>query len=447
MEKLLGVYESFLSSLNLDVDQQGLISMKLGDERIPAECDDRRLILPTRDNLRHGLPEGTIAFHPLSESISRGQSKVLKKTRMLVNLRLSTVLSVLLTELMDIAADPSRHEKVAPSHKKFLKLVPDVDAKTVKALTSVLDATSPTGTNRLVNVYLKRGGELRGQHYKRTARVSFPITEQFENEEPVIFGVKMRKKDKRAIEQLFYWIVPGADDITEYSRGSNAAVAPYFDALLEAYREVAWHLNKVTKKFKKHLDDADELYINLDWVDDVEDLEQYRSVIPVLEGNDGETDITDHQDESAIPDKAAAPAPIGGELKKDPRAERSPGGLPKLGKPLGERTYGSGTARPSLARPNALETAGSDEGEDEDWQTFVARRNTPRPPQFGAAPAARPGPSFAGGGYSPPAQAGYPPQGGMAPQQPAPTFRAVGESAPAGHRGGGGRPHGGVSSV
>lgn len=286
---LVPLYKAIIEAIGLKTNEHGYIFMELGDQLIPCTVNaERHLVLPTQAILREGVGEDRMAFHPIAESVVRGESAVLKKLRVLVNFRLGMVISELLEQLMAIAVNKDYHHKLTPTQAEFLALLPEADAGVYKALDKVLDSTSATGANKLISVYLKRGGKLKSESYKRLAVVGFPLADELEKEERDIFGVKMRVKDKASIKALFEYLLPNANLIEEYSAGSNSHTAPYFDSLMHAFIKVARRLNGVVHKFRKHLPNADLLKSNLDFETELQDLSKYRDLIPVLEGNDGE---------------------------------------------------------------------------------------------------------------------------------------------------------------
>lgn len=283
-------YKAILESVGLQIDENGNTSMMLGEQAFPCTVNEKRLVLPLPELLRSGAGwDQRVAFHPLSENVVRaGESPVLKKFRALANHRLTEVISTLMTELMEIAADPSRHAQLTPRQSEFLSHVKDADAKTLKGLIKVLESVSTTGPRRIVSTYLKKGGKLRGQSYSRVAVVSFPIVEEIDLEAKTIFNVTLdRKKDVQTIVALFNYIIPNAHDLEEYSYGSNSRVAPYFHALCHAYINVAKRLNTVTRRFRKHLDNPDGMLINLDWEDQLDEMDKFRDLIPSQPGNNG----------------------------------------------------------------------------------------------------------------------------------------------------------------
>ena len=227
---LVDLYKAILVSMGCVIEDE-MVSFSAPDGNIPITIDNKRLVIPTTDVLRASRWNEWIAFHPICESVVRGESPVLKRTRVIANLRLNTVLTILLQELLGIAADVSRHSQLSPGQLAMLSEIPDASQKTVDALDKVLDAVSSEGSKTLVSIYLKRGGVIDKQKYRRSAIVTFPILEELESETSEVYGVKMSKKDKATLRALFNWIIPKAavgETSMEYSYGSSSDVAPYF---------------------------------------------------------------------------------------------------------------------------------------------------------------------------------------------------------------------------
>lgn len=303
MKQLTDLYQAILISLGLQINEQGVVELMEGDTPRPVTVSGRKLILPTTEVLRSYNPEYHIAFHPLSESVVRGQSPVIKKLRQIAMFRVQASLQLLLEELMKVAADPSKHSKLPPAAVEMLRAVPDADAKTAEVIEDVLGKVNGE-EYKLVNFYLRQGGMVGGQVVQRATIVTFPFMKEFENAEHQMFGVKMRKKDRVAIQALFNWVLPNAHDTDTYSFGSNSATAPYFHALIHAYIKMAERINEVAKHFKKLL--PPEIHIPLEFAKDVHDLTPYRDLLPALSGNDG--DVTNEPAKATI-QPPPAPAP------------------------------------------------------------------------------------------------------------------------------------------
>lgn len=291
---LSALYEQLLTAVGLDVDTEGKVSVTSSTgQTVPMRVAGRNMFVPTETALRTftepQVKNHYIAFHPLSESILRTQSPVIKWFRQVTTNRLAAVIAELLTDIIEIAADHSRHAGVHPKATEFLGCLTDADTTMVSALKSIIDKVDGD-KNKLINIYLKQGGKFDGKAVQRSANVSFPILEELDSEAGTVFGVKLRKKDRIALKKFFLTLLPGSDDPVTYSYGSSSSTAPYFHALLCAFQKVATRLNTVTKLFAKNISFPENLHIELDWAGDlIDNIGAYRETIPPLSGNEGET--------------------------------------------------------------------------------------------------------------------------------------------------------------
>lgn len=413
---LVDLYKAILVSMGCVIEDE-MVSFSAPDGNIPITIDNKRLVIPTTDVLRASRWNEWIAFHPICESVVRGESPVLKRTRVIANLRLNTVLTILLQELLGIAADVSRHSQLSPGQLAMLSEIPDASQKTVDALDKVLDAVSSEGSKTLVSIYLKRGGVIDKQKYRRSAIVTFPILEELESETSEVYGVKMSKKDKATLRALFNWIIPKAavgETSMEYSYGSSSDVAPYFEALIGAFHKVMFRLNAVSWKFRKYLGAYPNIHTPLDWSTALGSFAHYRGHIPVLAGNEGEI-VDAPQQAVAVPQPAmptaaqmvpqVPPLPVPN-FTTAQQTTTPPWSAPAV-KPIG-----AATAPQPIGSTNTSDKA-VDDGSD--WAALVtakSRVNTPIPlfPAVGAAPMA----AF----QQPMMQAGYPQQPFQQPMMP-----------------------------
>ncbi len=309
--QITDLYKAILASMNVIADENGLLSLKYMDSTHRVLVNGKRLTLPTDELLRIGDWSNLQPFHPLSENLLReGESPVGKKLKTLINLRLGTIVTDLMSQFIQLGFDTKSHAKLSPKAQELLSHIQEVDEKTVAAVDKILEAVSEEGPSKIINIYLKRGGKYRGEKVARLAVVSFPIiTDEFERNDGVIYGVKLRKKDYAAVLGLLKYILPDCDDLEAYNAPSNSLEAPYFDALIHAYINVARRLNEVVKIHKKQLENAEELTIDLSWADAVENLAAYRGLIPTLAGNEGEVAEKDTPAPVRPIPTIAAPAP------------------------------------------------------------------------------------------------------------------------------------------
>lgn len=286
-DELIDFYKKIASSLGLDYDNEGYLSIRSSD--LPATVENKRLVLPTREILRRSPWDECIAFHPMSENIYRGESDVLRALKRYAMFRIGSIISLTMAALTNLASNEALHNTLTPSQAEILSLMPNSDAKTLDTFEKIINLHSTRGKNKLVNIYLKHGGRYKGEDFSRVSVVTFPITKEFQNADRTIFGVKLTVKDFKAFRALFCYILPDCEVPETYSFGSRDLSTPYLDCLLTSFSKIASALNKVVYKFKDHLkDDFDDIVCDLDWVEELGDLTRYIGIIPTLQGNDGE---------------------------------------------------------------------------------------------------------------------------------------------------------------
>ena len=289
---LVKFYENMLHSLNVESNDESRLSLVIptddGEDDLEQKClaNGKRVVLPSNDLLKSGDWTGMIPFHPLSENLLRGESEIIHFLRNIIQFRLAGVIGILTSELLDIAASPKDHVDMSPSECEYLSLVADVDEKTLK----VLDKVLKNGLGDLVKVYLKRNGTLKGKEHRRVASVNFPIWDELISDGIKIYRTSAgNKKNKKAIANLFNYVIPNADDRDLWSTSSDSDIAPYFHALLRSYAHVAEHLNSLVDKHERMLSNPDQLRSDLGWIKDINRMSKWRDVIPALPGNEGAT--------------------------------------------------------------------------------------------------------------------------------------------------------------
>lgn len=286
---ILEFYTSVLKSVEIvDTDGEGMLSGYYnGDYNPVTVMGGKRLVLPTQEILRAGSWEKRVAFHPLSEKITRTESPVLKTLKDAISLRTDTILITLADALMHAAASPAMHKKMGgPKATGYLVKLPEVKEKTYNTLKRILAATKQP-QYRLVNYYLKHGSK--GEDgAARTCVVTFPIFDDLEEDGPgTVFGVKVDGKEKKNLLALFEYIFGDAEERKMYSYGSNNPEAPYFHALLTSWYKMATRINVLLDRHKKHVENVEAMTVGLEWAEALDSFALYRGMIPSLEGNEG----------------------------------------------------------------------------------------------------------------------------------------------------------------
>lgn len=288
----------------IDEGEDGYLSRVIDGSTTPYVIKGKRLVLPTPANLRNG-DDNTIVFHPLSENITRGESDVIKSLRDTIMYELTMRAITLILELSRVAATPSEHGKIGSAAGKYLKDVTDLDEKVYLFIKDqLIPRIGPKPEARLISISLHKANQKAGA--LRTAKFKFPVLDSLMSDDMKILGAKIPSQKARKVIRTMFQIVLGDEETREgFDYGSKNQVAPYFHALMNGFINMATHLNSVIKQHKKLLGDlADDLTIDLSWVEGMDDLASLRKVVPPQEGNEGSLIISSHEDG----DEAPAPA-------------------------------------------------------------------------------------------------------------------------------------------
>lgn len=289
---LIELYRQIISTAGWVADEEGFISMKLADlDPQPVLIDGKRLVLPLDYQLKYPDTGKRVVFHPLNESILRGESDVVAKMRMNITHRLNYVIGYLAISMMRLATSPAEHPSLKPDQTVFLSKVKDADETTNDKLQKLAaQMTLGDPSRSFAHIYVSKRGDVDGRKYARVGVVSFPLYEELCKEEAEVYGVKLRKKDRQVIKALIEYIFPDIAKPQTYRRGSDSKVAPTLDALMKAVISVGDCINGCVELFHDRIEGPDELTFNGEWepyFNDLESLLPQIRMIPMQAGNEG----------------------------------------------------------------------------------------------------------------------------------------------------------------
>lgn len=305
--ELLQHYKSFIESDPQNkVDEHGHVLRETSEGLKPVVKEGKEVVLPTPEFLKNPDWNKYMAFHPMCESIARGESDILQLAQTLVRISLWDKFIDVARALLHIAADQNLQTKLTPSQQKALSAIKDADATTLENFGKIIARSKHDYSDgldrRLIAIYLKRGGSQDGQHYSRMFVVRFPMYNELckaeeakDAKERKVFDVQLRAKDIPVLKALHETIFPG--DETAYTIGTNSNLAPYYTVLLNGYANMARQLNSVIKPFSKSVQGLKQ--IDLSW-DEGDNLNAFRNALPALPHNEG-------SDPTAEPAPAQAP--------------------------------------------------------------------------------------------------------------------------------------------
>lgn len=292
---LIEIYKVILANAGMTADDEGFVSMT--DQNEPVLLAGKRLVLPTRAQLAQPNLGNRVMFHPLHESLIRGESDVMTRTRELINARLNISFSYIGLCLLTLATSPAQHVNLTPDQTLFMDNLKDIDADIVEAYGKILEAMSVSQDGKsFMRIFIKRGGEYKGRKVQRLAVVSFPFYEELlkrpaSGQPNMIYGVRVKKAHRECLIKLVEYMVPNINVPDHYNSGSDSTVAPTLDAVMQATRKLGGLVNEMCDLFGESvIPDMASMKYPMDWVEVFDNLPAYQAkinLIPSQPGNEG----------------------------------------------------------------------------------------------------------------------------------------------------------------
>ena len=313
--KLMSFYRAILSAANLVADDAGFISTVAANGNIPFSVGQKRLVLPTKEHMQNPDKSEIVLFHPLNESILKGESDVLARFRWNMSLVLNHKLHELMSHLIQLAASPGEHSKLKPDQMELLRGLGEADEKTLINWRLLLKAMPLGNTDKnFVHFFIKRNGLVNGRNHLRVCVTTFPLYKELLTSENTVYGVKVRKKDHQIFKSLLESVLPNLDKDGFYNQGSVGETAPTIEALMRGLIGVASHVNAIIDLFEDVIPELKEYTYDDSWVEHLNNVEKFAAevrMIPMQAGNEGsiEKAVTQQAPQlGSAPPMAAAPA-------------------------------------------------------------------------------------------------------------------------------------------
>lgn len=311
-------YTDILADIGIGVTSEGVLQALLPNNEVKniKDTKTKKLVsLPLNELLRNN-PKDYTFFHPLSESITKGEPHITQLFRGWIVYHLGSLSQELCFELMEVAVDPERQRKLSARQSVFLEFVGKTNSKTLEDMERVIKASGKAPADRFVNITLSKSTDT-SQNWYRQANISFPVLEGEEDEAP--FGVKnMSKTNARAVRGMLRYVFGHLGEVAMDAPnktaviGSSNDIAPYFDALLQTLIEFGSMYQDFIRLHKKILSPAfqERATFRLGWVDQIKDMESLRKRIPLIDDLDEpETKVKTVQRPKVQAGTAPAPAP------------------------------------------------------------------------------------------------------------------------------------------
>lgn len=232
-EEIINYYEILLNLGWLSTDEDGNVSLIIGNDIFPATIDGKRLIMPTIEQMKNRDWNNRIGFHPLRESYDQGASPVVANLRNQYVQRLNTSTAYLMDQLIKLAHNVDNQKNLTIEQSQVLSALSLCGDATVKTFTSLQEKTRASGANdQFVSIFIRKGGTVRGNAFSRAAIVTFPIYQKLIAGEEKVNGVKISKKDREMFLKLYRFVFDQIDDAEQYNVGVSSRTAPFLEALV-----------------------------------------------------------------------------------------------------------------------------------------------------------------------------------------------------------------------
>lgn len=320
--EIVDIYKQVISNAGMISDKDGFVSMKLGDtESSPVTIKGKRLVLPTTEQLRNGDLSNRVIFHPLYESITRGESDVIVAFRERLVRRLNFIVSYIGTTLLTLAASNAEHaSNSSPEKLEFLTLVPDANEQVLKRFKKICDVVlgGVDESSSFVRITIRRNRALSGgKTSRRSAVVDFPFYEELKkigDQNGSVFEVTIKKSERKAFMAVMEYLFTKINTPNEYSYDSISNIAPTLESMMWALANLGDNLNRVITVFKDRFDDYESILINDDWgaaFKNLDSLQTKINLIPMQIGNEGALPVSssDKLKQVAVPEVVTKVAP------------------------------------------------------------------------------------------------------------------------------------------
>ena len=309
MSKLIQLYTSILEFSGLSTDVDGYIYTNIQGELDPLLIEGKKLVLPTNNQLRTSS-QNKVVFHPLTEDIFSGESKVIEKFNHCINVRLNYAFVIVARSLISLAASPQLHSKLNPDQLELLTSLKEVDITSVKNFNMMTLSGFKTRPERsFINIYLKKGGKVKDVKYSRAGIVTFPAYKELLDESKLVLDTKIRVKDRKVFTDIYKFIFPDIDILEVYNSGSDSLVAPYLVSLMKTALGIARRLNDVVSEYSDFIEDHESIAFNGDWIEDFNDLSLLVNEIRKVPPQESNVAINQPQEQAYNPQKTPNPYP------------------------------------------------------------------------------------------------------------------------------------------
>lgn len=300
MNKLNKLYEAMLKSWGCGFTEDHAVVLNMSGIEVPVKVDSKQVYLPTSDNL-NGITIGKVFFHPACESIMSKETEIFKVVRKLTSAKIYSVFQPMFEVIINVATKKTgktlsgkMQEQLEP-FKHVTKALKQEILDVIKTIS--IDVEDKGIDSRLINFSLIKGGKTDNDETAYyTATPSFPFytelyrtvsqNEHLKHSERVSFNNQnVSVAALMTVISLFELVLPACVDPSRKKYSSTSPDAARLVAYLHSYGLVASDMNSIIGKFRKEFDSIGVYGIDLDWISDLDEIGEIKSLIPALDYN------------------------------------------------------------------------------------------------------------------------------------------------------------------
>lgn len=326
MSNIINFYKKVLESIGLTYSKDGYIYAGKGDKKVLMLVDNKSLVLPTKEQLASVMEKNEdgdlvvtkIPFNPLNEDVVKGDSASLKKTKYIVQTKLSHSVAAAGALLLLLASDKKLQSKTSTKIDMFFKLVNSVKTQhnSTRGFQVVDDKMIESwgklykelfNSDGLIKIALIKGGKLNGVKHNRVGSLMCPLYDALKEATPEtpVYGIKLRRKEIELFTKLIEFLIKGIEDEGVINIVSDDRKSPAFIALMKLYLPIINWTNRICKELSYiNEEEADSGYIDVKITEeDLEHLDKYtQELYTIPDENDINRDMVRKNKSSIIAD-------------------------------------------------------------------------------------------------------------------------------------------------
>ncbi|MCK9234862.1 MAG: hypothetical protein M0R77_00930 [Gammaproteobacteria bacterium] len=295
---LLTWYKEVLKTADAYTDEKDHIFLIPGENTVPAmvkEGDvEKQLALPSKEVLSNYY-SSTIRFHPLAEDFTRGPSVVVENYKNWALGHMTITMVVAFIALLELSASPQLHAKLDPVQSELLKVAKNAKQGTIDVFKKIIGRIEDEDNElQFIRIFLKKSARINDKAHQWGGMVTFPFYEYLKTNPKKIKSVPLSNENRLTFMSIFEYLFPFINEAHKYSYGSNSNLAPKFESILGAIKNVAIEINTLIQELGDQNQGIEE--IELGWVDYLGKTDVFLPevrFIPMQPGNEGKENKLD----------------------------------------------------------------------------------------------------------------------------------------------------------